>query len=95
MASRAGAAIYSILTPPSRRCSSAAEATSRLAVGESKLEAVLYGVILWGTLFLGLVWLFSAGIRPGSARPGRTVVGVLYPGRGCRGDRFALLAWPR
>jgi len=40
-------------------------ATSRLAVGESKLEAVLYGVILWGTLFLGLVWLFSAGVRTG------------------------------
>ena len=40
-------------------------ATSRLAVGESKLEAVLYGVILWGVLFLGLIWLFSAGIRTG------------------------------
>jgi hypothetical protein len=40
-------------------------ATSRLAVGESKMEAVLSGIILWGTLFLGLVWLFSAGIRTG------------------------------
>jgi hypothetical protein len=40
-------------------------ATSRLAVGESKLEAVLYGIILWGALFLGLVWLFSAGVRTG------------------------------
>src|SRR4051812_2863328 len=38
---------------------------SRLAVGESKLEAVLYGVILWGVLFLGIVWLFNAGIRTG------------------------------
>ncbi len=38
---------------------------SRLAVGESKLEAVLYGVILWGVLFLGMTWLVSAGIRVG------------------------------
>src|SRR6185295_13067479 len=40
-------------------------ATSRLAVGESKLEAVLYGVILWGALFLGLVWLLSGGCGTG------------------------------
>lgn len=40
-------------------------ATSRLAVGESKLEAVLYGVILWGALFLGLIWMFSVGVRTG------------------------------
>lgn len=40
-------------------------ATSRLAVGESKLEAVLYGVILWGVLFVGLFWLVGAGVRVG------------------------------
>jgi len=40
-------------------------ATSRLAVGETKLEAVLYGVILWGVLFLGLFWMIGAGIRVG------------------------------
>src|SRR3954449_2325226 len=40
-------------------------ATSRLAVGESKLEAVLYGIILWGVLFLGMVWLLGAGLRTG------------------------------
>lgn len=40
-------------------------ATSRLAVGESKLEAVLYGLILWGVLFLGMIWLLSAGLRTG------------------------------
>src|SRR4051794_9625490 len=40
-------------------------ATSRLAVGESKLEAVLYGIILWGTLFLGMVWLLGTGVRIG------------------------------
>src|SRR4029079_5299567 len=40
-------------------------ATSRLAVGESKTEAVLYGLILWGVLFLGMVWLLGAGLRTG------------------------------
>jgi len=60
----AGAALYSILTLLLAMFFGG-WATSRLAVGESKLEAVLYGVILWGTLFLGLVWLFSAGIRTG------------------------------
>lgn len=42
-------------------------ATSRLAVGESKLEAVLYGVILWGVLFVGMFWLIGAGVRVGFA----------------------------
>ena len=41
--------------------------TSRLAVGETKLEAVLYGVILWGVLFLGMIWLIGAGVRVGFA----------------------------
>ena len=40
-------------------------ATSRLAVGESKLESVLYGIILWGILFVGMVWLVSAGLSIG------------------------------
>ena len=39
--------------------------TSRLAVGETKLEAILYGVILWGVLFLGMFWLIGAGVRVG------------------------------
>ncbi len=40
-------------------------ATSRLAVGEDKVEAVLHAVILWGVLFLGLVWLVASGVRTG------------------------------
>lgn len=60
----AGTAIYAILTLLLAMFFGG-WATSRLAVGESKLEAVLHGVILWGTLFLGLVWLFGAGIRTG------------------------------
>lgn len=39
--------------------------TSRLAVGESKLEAVLYGVILWGVLFVGMFWLVGSGFSAG------------------------------
>ena len=38
---------------------------SRLAVGESKLESVLYGVILWGVLFVGMFWLIGVGVRVG------------------------------
>ena len=40
-------------------------ATSRLAVGETQLEAFLYGVILWGVLFVGLFWMVGQGIRVG------------------------------
>jgi len=40
-------------------------ATSRLAVGESKLEAILYGVILWGALFVGMIWMVGQGVRVG------------------------------
>jgi hypothetical protein len=40
---------------------------SRLAVGETKLEAVLYGIILWGVLFTGMLWLVGNGIRVGYA----------------------------
>lgn len=60
----AGAAVYSVLALLIAMFFGG-WATSRLAVGESKLEAVLYGIILWGALFLGLVWLFSVGIRTG------------------------------
>lgn len=40
-------------------------ATSRLAVGESRLEATLYGVILWGVLFVGMFWMIGMGVRMG------------------------------
>lgn len=40
-------------------------ATTRLAVGESKLEAVLYGMILWGLLFVGMFTLLGQGVRAG------------------------------
>jgi len=60
----AGAAIYAILTLLLAMFFGG-WATSRLAVGESKLEAVLYGLILWGVLFMGMVWLLSVGVRAG------------------------------
>jgi hypothetical protein len=59
-----GAAIYSILALLLSMFFGG-WATSRLAVGESKLEAVLYGLILWGVLFTGVVWLLASGIRIG------------------------------
>src|SRR4051794_11079445 len=60
----AGAAIYSIVVLLLAMFFGG-WATSRLAVGESKTEAVLYGLILWGVLFLGMVWLLGAGLRTG------------------------------
>jgi hypothetical protein len=59
-----GAALYSVLTLLLSMFFGG-WATSRLAVGENKTEAILYGIILWGTLFIGIVWLFSAGVRTG------------------------------
>jgi hypothetical protein len=59
-----GAAIYSIVTLLLAMFFGG-WATSRLAVGESKLEAVLYGLILWGVMFAGMIWLLSSGIRSG------------------------------
>jgi len=38
---------------------------SRMAVGESKLESILYGVILWSVLFVGMFWLVGMGVRAG------------------------------
>lgn len=60
----AGTAVYAILTLLVSMFFGG-WATSRLAVGESLLEAILYGLILWGVLFLGMVWLLSAGVRTG------------------------------
>lgn len=60
----AGAAIYSIVSLLLAMFFGGWSA-SRLAVGESKTEAILYGVILWGVLFAGMIWLLSAGVRTG------------------------------
>jgi hypothetical protein len=51
-------------------------ATSRLAVGESKLEAVLHGLILWGVLFMGMMWLLATGMRTGFGALFGTATGV-------------------
>ena len=39
--------------------------TSQCAVGENKLEAAVYGVILWGVVFAILLWLMVSGVRMG------------------------------
>jgi hypothetical protein len=33
--------------------------------GENRMEAVFYGVVLWGVLFAGLLWLAGVGVRMG------------------------------
>ncbi|RUL87674.1 hypothetical protein [Tautonia sociabilis] len=68
-------------------------ATSRLAVGESKLEAVLYGLILWGLLFIGLFGLLASGVRAGfSGMVGGATVAYAEPaaveGGGMNVDRI-------
>jgi len=60
----AGAALWSILTLLVAMFLGG-WTTSRLAVGETKLEAFLYGVILWGVLFIGMFWLLGVGVRVG------------------------------
>src|ERR1700733_7189796 len=71
----AGTAIYAIITLLLAMFFGG-WATSRLAVGESKTEAVLYGLILWGVLFLGMVWLAGVGIRTGFTAMVGTASGV-------------------
>jgi hypothetical protein len=71
----AGAAIYSIVVLLLAMFFGG-WATSRLAVGESKLEAVLYGLILWGVLFMGMVWLLATGMRSGFGALFGTASGV-------------------
>jgi hypothetical protein len=39
--------------------------TTRCTVGEDTLEAALYGAILWGVMFLLLLWLIGSGIGMG------------------------------
>ncbi len=40
-------------------------ATTQTAVGETKAEAVRYGVLLWGVMLLAAVWLASQGFNLG------------------------------
>jgi hypothetical protein len=39
--------------------------TSQCTVGENKMEAAVYGVILWGMLFTGVLTLAAAGLQLG------------------------------
>jgi hypothetical protein len=39
--------------------------TSQFSVGENKLEAVIYGLIMWGVVFAALMWLMASGVRAG------------------------------
>jgi hypothetical protein len=39
--------------------------TTRCSAGESKTEAVIYGVILWGVVFLLTMWVSAVALRSG------------------------------
>jgi hypothetical protein len=39
--------------------------TTQVTVGESRTEAILYGVVLWGTTSVLLLWLTVNGVRAG------------------------------
>lgn len=55
--------------------------TSALAVGETKTEAAIYGIIVWGVVFASLLWMLAGGVRLGfnavmgvASTPSATVV---------------------
>lgn len=50
---------------------------SQLTVGETKAEAIVYGVILWGVVFAMLLWLLASGVRAGF----NAMVGVASAGQ--------------
>lgn len=39
--------------------------TTQVTVGESRAEAILYGVVLWATTSVLLIWLTAIGVRAG------------------------------
>ena len=49
---------------------------SQFTVGENRMEAVLYGLIMWAVVFAVLLWLTAAGVRAGfSATMGAATAG--------------------
>jgi hypothetical protein len=51
--------------------------TSMLTAGETKLESVVHGVILWGSVMAILLWMTAAGMQAGfSAMLGAATVGT-------------------
>ncbi len=60
--------------------------TSQFTVGETKMEAVLYGIIMWALLFGFLVGLGAAGVRAGY----NTLVGIAHAA-----DTTTSVAWEK
>jgi hypothetical protein len=50
--------------------------TSQLTAGETKVEAMVHGVILWGTVVAMMLWLTASGIQAGF----NAVLGAAYAG---------------
>lgn len=59
-----GAAIWAIITLMLALFAGGCVA-SQCTVGESKSESVIYGTVLWGTMFTMLVWLTATGFKVG------------------------------
>jgi len=59
--------------------------TTQCTAGETHIEAMLYGVILWGVVFTALMWLTAAGTRLGlegmmGMESGQNTYPILHPG---------------
>lgn len=51
--------------------------TSQFSVGENKVEAVIYGLIMWAVVFGMLLWLMASGVRASfNAMVGMATVGA-------------------
>lgn len=59
-----GAAVYAVVTFL-LSLFAGGYVTSQATVGETKGEAVSYGLLLWGVILLALVWFSSAGLSLG------------------------------
>jgi hypothetical protein len=51
--------------------------TTQCSVGESRFEAALYGLILWGVVFGMLLWLMASGVQGGFT----AMVGMAHAGQ--------------
>jgi hypothetical protein len=50
--------------------------TSQFTVGENKLEALVYGLIMWAVVFAAMLWLMASGVKAGfNAMVGVATVG--------------------
>jgi len=61
---------------------------SQCAVGENKAEATIHGIMVWGVLFIAIVWLATSTVRSGFS----ALVNVAHTGTGAT-DRLTREGW--